>query len=124
MYTALSIVQPHGTNIALGKKTLEIRSWLPPQLPLENLLIVENRIFLSETIPEDPDGRAVAIVDVIEVHPWRPDEVEAACSCGWQPGYYAWVLQNVRPLSGSDIVPARRKLYPLMLGDGFAHACR
>lgn len=26
-----SIVFPHGTNIALGKKTLKVRSWLPIQ---------------------------------------------------------------------------------------------
>ena len=35
---AISIVFPHGTNIALGKKTLEVRSWLPPLNFSEDLL--------------------------------------------------------------------------------------
>jgi len=29
---ALSIVSPNGANIAAGCKTLEIRTWRPPQL--------------------------------------------------------------------------------------------
>lgn len=45
---ALSIVYPAGTRIAEGKKTLEIRSWLPPRLPLLNLLVVENHISFSK----------------------------------------------------------------------------
>ncbi len=115
LFTAISIVQPHGNNIATRKKTIEVRSWVPEKLPLRDLVIVENRVFLSESVPEDPDGRAVAIVDVIEVHPWREDEVESACSSGWQPGYFAWVLENVRALPGTDVVPAKRKLYELEL---------
>ncbi|HNV70796.1 MAG TPA: ASCH domain-containing protein [Candidatus Ozemobacteraceae bacterium] len=120
-FTALSIVYPHGTSIARGTKTIEVRSWLPPQVPIRNLLIVENRVFLSETLQEDPDGRAVAIVDVIEVHPWRQDEVKSACSRGWQPGYFSWVLENVRPLPGMDIIPARRKLYSVLFPQGLHH---
>lgn len=34
MYHALSIVAPHGGNIASSRKTLEVRSWQPPSLPL------------------------------------------------------------------------------------------
>nr|WP_287705722.1 ASCH domain-containing protein [Halomonas sp.] len=44
---ALSIVSPHGSNIASGKKTLEVRSWRPESLPIRDLLIVENSHFLS-----------------------------------------------------------------------------
>ncbi|WP_211090190.1 ASCH domain-containing protein [Pseudothauera nasutitermitis] len=40
-YLALSIVSPQGENIASGRKTLEVRSWQPPALPLHDLLIVE-----------------------------------------------------------------------------------
>jgi hypothetical protein len=78
---------------------------------LRNLLIVENGTYLSSEHPEDPNGRAVALVDVIGVHDWLESEVEAACSSGWQDGYLAWVLFNVKPLSGSQVVPARLRLY-------------
>ncbi|BEJ50632.1 hypothetical protein Ri1_32310 [Aeromonas dhakensis] len=79
---ALSIVAPHGANIASGKKTLEVRSWLPPSLPIRDLLIVENGQYLSADHPVDPAGRAVALVDIEEAHEWQPDEVLAACSGG------------------------------------------
>lgn len=108
---ALSIVSPHGANIVLGRKTLEIRSWRPESLPLRDLLIVENSIYLTVKNPVDPSGNAVAIVDIEEIHEWLPSEVAAACSSGWQPGYWAWRLSNIRPLENEVIVPAKRKLY-------------
>ena len=110
-YSALSIVAPHGQNIAKKIKTIEVRSWHPPILPLRNLLIVENRNYLSTDHPEDADGRAVAIVDVLEVHQWQPFEVQAACSSGWQDGYWAWILSNIRPISPPVNVLAKRKIY-------------
>lgn len=112
---ALSIVAPHGSNIAAGKKTLEVRSWRPESLPIRDLLIVENANFLSADSPVDPDGTAVAIVDVEEVHEWQPSEVEAACSSGWVPGYWAWSLSNVRPVTNGATLPAKRKLYEVEL---------
>ena len=108
---ALSIVSPHGKNIAIGRKTIEVRSWLPAELPLRNLLIVENHSYLTENNPTDLDGIAVALVDVTEVHEWLEAEVEAACSEGWQPGYWAWSLSNVRPVSSPFPVAAKRNLY-------------
>ncbi|MGM0824995.1 MAG: ASCH domain-containing protein [Pseudomonadota bacterium] len=112
---ALSIVSPHGCNIAAGKKTLEVRSWRPESLPIRDLLIVENSSFLTADNPIDLDGRAVAIVDVNEIHEWQPSEVEAACSNGWEPGYWAWGLSNVRPITSGTTVPAKRKLYKVEL---------
>jgi len=108
---AISIVGPHGSNIASGKKVLEVRSWRPEALPIRDLLIVENSSFLSADNPIDLDGRVVAIVDVEEIHEWQPTEVEAACSNGWEPGYWAWTLSNVRPVTNVATVPAKRKLY-------------
>jgi hypothetical protein len=108
---ALSIVSPHGSNIALGKKTLEIRSWFPESLPIRNLLIVENSEFLSVDNPIDLNGKAVAMVDVEEIHVWQPSEVKAACLSGWEPDYWAWVLSNVRPITNAQTVAAKRKLY-------------
>lgn len=110
-YTALSIVAPHGQNIAKKIKTIEVRSWQPPTLPLRNLLIIENQNYLSANQPEDADGKAIAFVDILEVHEWQAYEVEAACSSGWQPGYWAWILSNVRPVFQHVTVPAKRKIY-------------
>ena len=108
---ALSIVAPNGANIAAGRKTLEIRSWRPPQLPLRNLLIIENLVFLTGEDEVDPDGTAVAVVDVDEVHAWQPSELEAACAAEWKPGLWAWHVTHVRPVSGAFRLAARRKLY-------------
>lgn len=112
-YQALSIVAPHGGNIASGRKTLEVRSWQPPSLPLLDLVIVENGRFLRQEGEVDPEGVAVALVDVHRVEPWRPDQVEAACSSGWVPGYYAWTLENVRPIQARPRVQAERGIYQI-----------
>lgn len=116
-WTALSIVAPHGRNIAEGRKTLEVRSWQPPQWPLRDLLIVENTRYLREDGQTDPDGRAVALVDVVKVEPWRPDQVEAACSSGWVPGYFAWHLERVRVVVVDCASPvlAARGLYGVVV---------
>lgn len=114
-YTALSIVAPHGQNIAKKIKTIEVRSWQPPVLPLKNLLIIENQNYLSADQPEDMDGKATAFVDILEVHEWQPFEVQAACSSDWQPGYWAWILSNIRPISQNVTVPAKRKIYTVQI---------
>lgn len=114
-YVAISIVSPHGSNIASGKKTIEVRSWQPPKLPIKNLMVVENSVYLTQEGQSDPDGKAVALVDVWHVEPWLPSQVEAACSNGWQPGYFAWHLENVRPLAQPPCVSAKRKLYKVEL---------
>lgn len=116
-HLALSIVAPHGENIARGIKSLEVRSWQPPSLPLRNILIVENERYLNAAGDVDPNGRAVAIVDVSHVEPWLPTEVEAACSSGWQPGFFAWRLENVRPVLRNHRVIAARKLYEVEFPD-------
>ena len=110
-YVALSIVAPNGTNIASGMKSIEVRSWRPEELPLHNLLIVENDRFLTKLGESDPHGRAVALVDVLQVQPWEPSDVLAACASKWSPGYSAWLLSNVRPVNCSSPVTASRGLY-------------
>jgi hypothetical protein len=113
-YAALSIVSPAGERIAQGIKTLEIRTWQPPEWPLKDLLIVENDQYLNHD-GDESIGRAVALVDVMDVHPWREDEFEAACASYWAKGYFAWVLDNVRPIQWQLVVPAKRKIYRLNL---------
>ena len=114
---ALSIVAPNGTNIALGRKTLEIRSWRPPQWRLRDLLIIENHIFLTGEDEADPDGIAVAVVDVDDVHAWLPSEMEAACATEWKPDLWAWHVTHVRPVHGAPRFAARRKLYEVEVGE-------
>lgn len=109
-FSALSIVAPSGQCIAQGMKTLEVRSWQPEQLPLKDLLIVENKFFLNHDADEEL-GVAVALVDVESVHVWQPNEVEAACASYWAEGYFAWQLSNIRPIKDKIEVPAKRKIY-------------
>jgi hypothetical protein len=108
---ALSIVAPNGSRIASGQKTLEIRNWRPPKLPLRDLLIVENKVFLHGEEQSDADGIAVALVDVDDVHAWLPAELKAACWAEWVPDLWAWQVSHVRPIDGALRVAARRKLY-------------
>ena len=114
---ALSIVAPNGANIAAGRKTLEIRSWRPRQLPLRDLLIIENQVFLTGEGEVDPDGIAVAVVDVDEVHAWQPSELGAACATQWKPDLWAWHVTHVRPVLGAFRLAARRKLYDVEVSE-------
>ncbi len=116
---AISILAPHGMNIATGRKTIEVRSWKPDVLPVYNLLVVENKEALLLDGQSDPNGRAVAIIDIVEVNPWLPSQVEIACSTGWEPGYWAWTIVNVRPIQSLLPTMAKRKLYEVEIEDGF-----
>lgn len=117
-YLALSIVAPHGENIAKGIKTLEVRLWKPEQLPLKNVLIVQNHRYLSQQDDQDV-GQVMAMVDFVDVHEWREDEVIAACASHWESGYWAWTIQNVRPIYSTERVAAKRKIYTLRLNEPF-----
>ncbi len=110
-YRALSIVAPSGSKIARGDKTLEVRRWTPDELPLRDLLIIENDRYLTEPGATDPAGCAVALVDVVEVSGWRPDQVDEACASYWEEGWMAWRLENVRSVAHQGPVVAARKLY-------------
>jgi hypothetical protein len=107
---ALSIVKPFVQQILDGSKTLEIRSWAPPRLPLLDLLLVENGCRLSASMPEDPAGLIRVIVDVVGVHEWSATEAEAA-GAQWSPGYLSWELANVREVTPAIPCVARRKIF-------------
>ena len=115
-FSALSIVSPGGKKILEGKKTLEIRQWQPDVLPLKNLVIVQNEKRLSSSgISEDPDGMAIAMVDIIEVRPWKENDLEASCGSYWEDGWLAWEIVNVRPINYSQPVPAKLRIYDIEL---------
>lgn len=111
---ALSVVYPAGDWIRLGKKTLEIRQWSPESLPLRDLVIVQNKIRLSSSgITEDPDGEAVAIVDIESVADWQESQLAEACATYWEHGWKAWQLTNIRPLYSPTSVTAKLRIYPM-----------
>lgn len=113
---ALSVVFPAGDLMVAGTKRLEIRRWSPESLPLKDLLIVQNRHRLNaERMPEDPDGIALALVDVVAVRPWAASDLEASGATQWEPGWLAWELANVRGLSQPVRVPARLRIYEVTL---------
>lgn len=125
IFQALSVLSPAGSLIRSGRKTIEVRSWQPPTLPLHNLLIVQNSVRLSDETPADDAGAVVALVDVVAVRDWQPEDLEKSRSEKFEEGYQAWELTNVRPAAYNRFVPARLGVYELevnpkylMLPDG------
>lgn len=114
-YKALSIVYPNGSRIARGEKTIEVRSWLPPEGFKGDLLIVENYNFLRKEGETDPEGKPVALVKIKNVRPFMAGDILAACATKWEPGYYSWELTDVRPISSSENVMAARQIYEVDL---------
>lgn len=109
---ALSIVLPSVQNIVAGKKVVDIRRWLPPEIPFLDLVLVENEIYLTEEGQEDPNGLARAIVDITGVHEWTREEAESQ-GIDWSPNYVCWKLSNVRPILPPIRCTARRKIYKI-----------
>ena len=109
---ALSIVAPSVQRIVAGKKVVEIRRWLPPEIPFLNLVLVENEIYLTEEGQEDPNGLARAIVDITGVHEWTREAAESQ-GIAWVPGYVCWELSNVRHIVPPIPCIARRKIYKI-----------
>ncbi len=125
IFQALSVLSPAGSLIRSGRKTIEVRDWQPPTLPLHNLLIVQNSVSLSDETPADDAGAVVALVDVVAVRNWTPEDLEKSRSEKFEEGYQAWELTNVRPAAYNRFVPARLGVYELevnpkylMLPDG------
>ena len=111
---ALSIVSPSVQRILAGEKIVEIRRWLPPELPFFDLVLVENEIYLTEEGQEDPNGLARAVVDIIGVHEWTCAEAESQ-GVDWMPNYVCWELSNVRPIVPPIPCVAKRKIYKIDL---------
>jgi hypothetical protein len=114
-FKALSIVFPGGQKIASGQKTIEVRSWLPPEDLNGDLLIVENQKYLRQEDEIDPAGKAVALVRIKGVREFVEADIPAACATRWVPGYYSWELTDLRPLSCDEQVLAARGIYEVEL---------
>ena len=109
---ALSIVSPSVQRIVARKKVVEIRRWLPPEIPFLDLVLVENEIYLTEKGQEDPNGLARAVVDITGVHEWTREEAESQ-GVAWIPDYICWELSNVRRIEPPIPCVARRKIYKI-----------
>ncbi|AFH95911.1 hypothetical protein ACU7RR_002455 [Providencia stuartii] len=115
---ALSILYPAVTNIIEKKKNVEIRSWYPQQIPLYNLLLVENNVYLKNDEDIDMDATAVAIVDVFSINCWtlqdfRNQSDEITLNREWKDNYYMWDIRNVRILNKSFKCYAKKGIYQL-----------
>ena len=108
----MSIVSPSVQRIAAGKKVVEIRRWLPPEIPFLDLVLVENEIHLTEKGREDLNGLARAVVDITGIHDWTPEEAESQ-GIDWIPNYVCWELSNVRRIEPPIPCVARRKIYKI-----------
>jgi hypothetical protein len=94
---AISIKEPWASMIAHGEKTIEVRSWKTS---------IRGRIVIcASKSPDGPlSGNAFAVAEIAEIRELMPED--AAQTGGfYEPGLFAWVLQNVRrcrpfPISG------------------------
>lgn len=114
-YQALSILKPAVTNILLGKKNVEIRSWQPPSIPLYNIVLVQNEKYLTNQYDKD-FGIALAIVDFTDIYPWTEglflaQGSETTMNKKWTPGYYVWAIENVRQLENPIPCTAMKGIY-------------
>lgn len=109
-FSVPSIVAPNARCIAEAMKTLELRSWQPEQLPVKDLLIIENKNFLNHPEAEEQEG-ALALIDVDSVHILQPHEVGAECASDCAKGYFAWQLSNILPIKNHVEASAKRKIY-------------
>ena len=111
---ALSVVYPHGTRIARGEKTIEVRSWLPTEGFNEEFVLVENNKYLREPNEVDPaGGKPVAVIRINNVRPFLESDIPAACATRWEPGYYSWEVSVIRQIQTDEVVLATRGLYDI-----------
>lgn len=118
-YNALSMIYPAVKNVLAGDKKVEIRSWYPAVVPLLNLVLVENYCYLNDS-DVDSNGRAVAIVDVISVSPWRYEDYirqndNTKLNKKWKDNYFMWHLDNIRPIVDTPKCLAIKGIYKVFL---------
>lgn len=88
---ALSIKEPWVSMVVSGQKTIEIRTWNTSHRG--KLLICA-----SKTPHSNLSGKAVAVVDLIDCRPMTNEDEKKAC-CELYEGAYAWVLDNINPIT-------------------------
>jgi len=123
---AISIKQPWAQLIAQGLKTLEIRSWKTKYRgPLLICASAKSADFLKaykklnhptrgiwhEDREEGPGsdwenyyqlGKAIAIVELIDIKPFEPSNEQEAL-CDYAPGLYAWRLKLIEQIEPFNV---------------------
>lgn len=100
---ALSIHPVYAEAIALGEKTIEVRTWKTNYRG--PIVICSTAKKLYGTIP----GCALAVVNLIDVVPLKPDHLEDAMMDVryFRNGLYAWILDDNRIIKP---IPVKGKL--------------
>lgn len=89
---ALSIRQPHASDILTGSKTLEIGSW--PTRYRGDLLICATALPKLDGLPS---GVALCIARLANCRPMKTRDAKAA-RCKHLPDHFAFVLEDVLPV--------------------------
>lgn len=126
-YLALSIMSPAVDNVLLGSKKIEIRSWVPPKLPIYNLVLVQNNKYLHEG-ESDSNGVALAVVDILETSDWTYGDYlrqsnEVTLGREWKEGYYFWKLENIRKIVNKPMAVAKGGVYKIILPEIIVEGC-
>jgi hypothetical protein len=111
----LSVRNPWAALIASGRKTIELRTW---DTSYRGELII-----VSSAAPERGDdakpwahitgplSRAVALVRLADIRPATKRDAHASCVAKMPPGYFAWLLEDLRPLDCSMHIKGQLSLY-------------
>jgi hypothetical protein len=102
---AISIQQPWATLICAGIKRAEVRTWQTKHRG--DLLIVSSKY---PVYPGLPGGMALCIVELMDCQLMTEADSTDAC-IPYQPGFYVWLLDNIRPLEKSFRVRGQQKFY-------------
>ena len=96
---ALSLKQPWASYVAIGRKTIETRTWSTKYRG--KLLIVSSKTFDKNCPFKNflglglPLGMALAVVDLVDCRPMRPGDAKKAM-CPHRGELYGWVLENIQ----------------------------
>ena len=111
---ALSLRQPYASFIAIGKKTIETRTWATNYRG--KLLIVSSKGKIYKDVPYRhflslglPFGMALATVELIACRPMIKED-EKAAMFPYREDLYAWVLINIKRIEPFP-VKGRLKLF-------------
>lgn len=103
---ALSVKQPHATNIILGKKIYEFRNW---KIKQRGTILICSSSSRPSTACDYPRGVAIGLVDVVDVVPVDsiPKKYRPVNDYKW-----AFVLENPREVEN---IPIKGAIMPFEL---------
>ncbi len=93
----LTIRQPWASLIAMGQKTIEVRSW--PTKYRGPLLITASR----NPSGLGPTGCTICLVDLVDCRPMDVDDLPASCLDYFYGGDFAWLLANPKPVANHPV---------------------